>query len=101
MYFNMHKSVTANGHVVQPDMRVRTNEWIEGVVLSDDTADHCCGESHPAGQVQIDGVWFTDHNSRAMLDCPQGLVCRHNHWFTVKYADGSTKSFDGERLWKL
>jgi len=103
MDFNVHKNVTANGHVIVPDMRVRTNEWEEGVVQSGDDVIGCCGDSTHNGQVQINGVWYTDHQGRHLGEafCKRSLACRHNHWFTVKYDDGRTKNFDGERLWKL
>lgn len=99
--FNVHENVTADGVVVVTGLRVRTNDWTIGVVTTDRNQDRstgCCYNAAHRGQKRGgDGrTWFTDHDTAERHDCNSG--CRHNHWYTVKFDDGTTKEYDGERL---
>lgn len=102
--FNVHQCVTANGEYITEGMRVRTNDWTEGVVISDESDERCCGTGpdnlHAPAQMNVGGVWYSDHAKASALPMPC-LRCRHDHWFTVKLDDGSQRSYNGERLWKL
>ena len=108
MNFNPHNNVTSDGILITEGLRVFTNELAVGVVTKDrDANGYSCCATHGAGQVRIDGAWFTDHEADAKLECRMG--CRHNHWFDVAYDDeattpgnrkyvGSGAMMDGERL---
>lgn len=117
--FNVHQNLTADGVLIQPGMKVVTNECEQGTILKDDSEHEfgCCAPTdsfgktwdqredylpsqlHASGQMTVSGIIFTDHENG--YKCPESeggyAPCRHDHWFTVSTSNG-TKSFNGERL---
>jgi hypothetical protein len=91
--FNPHGSVTADGVLIVPGLRVFTNNLDRGTVTEDRDVTRCnCGTRHTAAQVRVGGGWFTDHQRQPLCSC------RHNHWFTVTLDSGGDRMMDGERV---
>jgi hypothetical protein len=100
--FNVHKNKTADGVVITLGMEVLTNEYRVGKVTADANQEkNCCENPNHNGQMHLLGEpagWFSDHGEASKCN-GEYILCRHDHWFDVRYNDGASGGqFNGERL---